>query len=55
LARGILGAKHWIFQVDAEVLERMEKTIDMLQKPLGLDPNESARLGSEQRQESGSS
>jgi hypothetical protein len=35
----LLGAKHWLFQVDAEDLERMEKKIDALQERLGLDPN----------------
>jgi hypothetical protein len=46
----LLGAKHWIFQVDAEDLERMEKKIDALQERLGLDPNEAEEPGPEQHQ-----
>jgi hypothetical protein len=36
----LLGAKHWLFQADAEDLERIERKIDAVQKRLGLDPNE---------------
>lgn len=36
----LLGAKHWLFQADAEDMERMERKIDAMQKRLGLDPNE---------------
>jgi hypothetical protein len=46
----LLGAKHWIFQVDAEDLERMEKKIDAVQERLGLDPNEAEEPGPEQDQ-----
>jgi hypothetical protein len=51
----LLGAKLWIFQVDAEDLERMEEAIDALQKRLGLDPDVSAEPGPEQLQEPTSS
>jgi hypothetical protein len=37
----LLGAKHWIFQVDAEDLERIEKKIDGIQETLGMDPDTS--------------
>lgn len=30
----LLGAKHWLFQVDAEDLERIEKKIDSIQREL---------------------
>jgi hypothetical protein len=32
----LLGAKHWIFKVDAEDLERLEAKIDTIQDRLGL-------------------
>jgi hypothetical protein len=32
----LLGAKHWIFKVDAEDLERIEAKIDHIQDRLGL-------------------
>ncbi len=32
----LLGAKHWIFKVDAEDLERIEDKIDKIQDRLGL-------------------
>jgi hypothetical protein len=32
----LLGAKHWIFKVDAEDLERIEAKIDKIQDRLGL-------------------
>lgn len=32
----LLGAKHWIFKVDAEDLERIEEKIDAIQDRLGL-------------------
>ena len=47
----LLGAKHWLFQVDAEDLERMEKKIDAIQERLGLDPNEAEEPDPEQEQE----
>jgi hypothetical protein len=47
----LLGAKHWLFQVDAEDLERMEKKIDALQERLGLDPNETEEPDPEQHQQ----
>jgi len=31
----LLGAKHWIFRVDAEDLERVERKIDSIQAELG--------------------
>ncbi|WP_432477685.1 DUF6766 family protein [Nocardioides sp. GXQ0305] len=36
----LLGAKHWLFQADAEDLERMEKKVDAIAERLGLDPDE---------------
>ena len=36
----LLGAKHWIFQVDAEDMERLEKKVDAVAERLGLDPDE---------------
>lgn len=32
----LLGAKHWIFRVDAEDLERIEAKIDRIQDEMGL-------------------
>ncbi|MGE2714162.1 DUF6766 family protein [Mycolicibacterium litorale] len=32
----LLGAKHWIFKVDAEDMERLEAKIDAIQDRLGL-------------------
>lgn len=32
----LLGAKHWIFKVDAEDLERIEAKVDRIQERLGL-------------------
>ncbi|WP_102142847.1 DUF6766 family protein [Mycobacterium hubeiense] len=32
----LLGAKHWIFKVDAEDLERIEAKIDHIQDRLGM-------------------
>jgi hypothetical protein len=36
----LLGAKHWLFQVDAEDLERVERKLDAVSERLGLDPDE---------------
>jgi len=36
----LLGAKHWLFQVDAEDMERLENKVDRISKELGIDPNE---------------
>ncbi|WP_051574882.1 DUF6766 family protein [Mycobacterium sp. URHB0044] len=33
----LLGAKHWIFKVDAEDMERLEAKIDRIQDRLGLE------------------
>ncbi|MCW2560145.1 MAG: hypothetical protein JWP55_4109 [Mycobacterium sp.] len=33
----LLGAKHWIFKVDAEDMERIEAKIDGIQDRLGLE------------------
>ena len=46
----LLGAKHWIFQVDAEDMERMEKKVDAIAERLGMDPNEADEPQPEQRQ-----
>jgi hypothetical protein len=47
----LLGAKHWIFKVDAEDMERIEEKIDKIQDRLGLptpppDGSESAEPSS---------
>jgi hypothetical protein len=49
----LLGAKHWLFQVDAEDLERIEKKVDAVAEALGLDPDESQEPAPEQEQEQG--
>jgi hypothetical protein len=36
----LLGAKHWLFQADAEDLERVERKLDAVAERLGLDPDE---------------
>lgn len=36
----LLGAKHWLFQVDAEDMERLENKVDAIAERIGLDPNE---------------
>jgi len=36
----LLGAKHWLFQVDAEDMERLENKVDAIAERMGLDPNE---------------
>ena len=46
----LLGAKHWLFQVDAEDLERIEKKVDSIQERLGLHPNEADEPRPEQEQ-----
>ena len=46
----LLGAKHWLFQVDAEDLERIEKKVDAIAERLDLDPNEAAEPAPEQEQ-----
>ena len=46
----LLGAKHWLFQVDAEDLERLEKKVDAVAERLGLDPDESQEPAPEQHQ-----
>jgi hypothetical protein len=35
----LLGAKHWLFRVDAEDLERVERKVDAISVRLGLDPH----------------
>jgi hypothetical protein len=35
----LLGAKHWLFQVDAEDMERLEKKVDQIQQRLGIPPD----------------
>jgi hypothetical protein len=32
----LLGAKHWIFRVDAEDMERLEKKVDEIRHEMGL-------------------
>ena len=36
----LLGAKHWLFQVDAEDMERLENKVDRIAERMGIDPNE---------------
>lgn len=36
----LLGAKHWLFQVDAEDMERLENKVDAIAERIALDPNE---------------
>lgn len=38
----LLGAKHWLFQVDAEDMERLENKVDTIAEKLGIDPNEAS-------------
>ena len=44
----LLGAKHWLFQVDAEDMERLENKVDAIAEQLGLDPNEHSEPGPQQ-------
>jgi disulfide bond formation protein DsbB len=46
----LLGAKHWLFQVDAEDMERLEKKVDAISERLGLDPDVADEPGPEQEQ-----
>ena len=46
----LLGAKHWLFQVDAEDMERLEKKVDAISERLGLNPDESDEPAPEQEQ-----
>ena len=48
----LLGAKHWLFQADAEDMERIEKKVDAISERLGLRPNESDEPSPEQQQSS---
>ena len=47
----LLGAKHWLFQADAEDMERMERKIDALSEHVGLDPNKSDEPEPEREQQ----
>lgn len=49
----LLGAKHWLFQVDAEDMERLEKKVDAISEQLGLDPDKASEPGPEQEQAAG--
>lgn len=44
----LLGAKHWLFQADAEDLERIEKKMDAVMKRLDLNPDEAEEPDPEQ-------
>jgi hypothetical protein len=46
----LLGAKHWLFQVDAEDMERLEKKVDAISERLGLHPDEADEPAPEQEQ-----
>lgn len=37
----LLGAKHWLFQVDAGDQECLEKKIDSIKEHMGISPNTS--------------
>ena len=37
----LLGMKHWLFQVDAQDMERLENKVDAIPEKVGIDPNES--------------
>lgn len=50
----LLGAKHWLFQADAEDMERIERKVDAISERLGLDPDESSEPEPE-KQEHGAS
>lgn len=39
----LLGAKHLLFQADAEDLERIERKLDSIQEAVGAQPNPSAQ------------
>ena len=47
----LLGAKHWLFRVDAEDMERVERKIDAVSERLGLDPNTAAEPEPEREQQ----
>jgi len=47
----LLGAKHWIFRVDAEDMERLERKVDAISDRLGLDPNEADEPAPEKEQQ----
>ena len=36
----LLGMKHWLFQVDAQDMERLENKVDAIAEKVGIDPNE---------------
>ena len=36
----LLGAKHWLFQADAQDMERLENKVDAIAEELGINPNE---------------
>jgi hypothetical protein len=36
----LLGMKHWLFQVDAEDMERLENKVDAIAEKVGIDPSE---------------
>ncbi|WGX95818.1 DUF6766 family protein [Nocardioides sp. L-11A] len=38
----LLGAKHWIFRVDAEDMERLERKVDSIAERVGVDIDSSA-------------
>jgi disulfide bond formation protein DsbB len=47
----LLGAKHWLFQADAEDMERLETKVDAIAERLGLDPNKSEEPAPQREQE----
>ena len=47
----LLGAKHWLFQVDAEDMERIERKVDAVAERLGIDPDESQEPEPQQEQQ----
>jgi len=49
----LLGAKHWLFRVDAEDMERLERKVDAISDRLGLDPDESSEPAPEREETRG--
>ncbi len=44
----LLGAKHWLFQVDAQDMERLENKVDRIAEEMGIDPNETSEPAPQQ-------
>jgi len=46
----LLGAKRWLFRVDTEDMERLERRVDAVADRLGLDPDETSEPAPEREQ-----